>query len=434
MSWLDGFVTVIAALAAQDDLQHDPQQEWERATRFEFDGYGPLGGPFGGRDLTLHFGGRLAVDFIRWDDRNSNENGFALGALRPLFDLDVGGRSQFRAEFDLDDVDSKRGAYDLWVRQEIGRHAAVQVGQVRVAMGSEYATREESLPLVGYSFTSYLTGRYDLGVRATFDGARDSLHLEGVATIGSGFGLEGEGKDDPFFMGRATLEPLRAHGPDWLKSVYVGAAFAWQPGFHDELLLATPYQTPVFTTPDLRGGPAAWGLVEAGWHCGPVRVGIEGVRGVITDVDVPGGGDRDLDELMAWTAFASVFLTGEGPTWDAGRHGRHRQRKGRIAAADADADSDGGPTFRLAPFSTPIELALRYSNADLDRALFTSGLTTTNPSTQEVRTAGANLVFHVAPGTRFQLGVVRTIAADDLAVFGGANRDTSYLARFEIDF
>lgn len=406
--------------------RRDPFEEWERATRWHLN----VGGPAGANDLTAHFGGRFALDFVRWDRRNSNSSGVEFGALRPLFELDVGGRSQFRWELDLDDVDSKRGAFDLWLRQEIGRDLAVQLGQVRVAMGSEYATREENLPFVGYSFTSYLTGRYDLGLRATVD-PDPALHLEGVATIGSGFGLEGEGKDDPFFMGRATLEPLRARGPELLRGFFVGAAVAWQPAFHDELELATPHQTPVFAAPDFRADHATWGLLEAGWCYGRFRAGIEGVRGVLANVDVPGGSHHDVDQLFAWTASASVFLTGDAPQWGAGRWLPHRARKGRAPAWDEDGDRG---TLRLRPLETPIELALRYSNADLDRSLFEKGLTSYDPSTQEVRTASANLVFHLARGTRFHLGVVRTLADDDLSVFGGRNRDTSFLARIEIDF
>jgi hypothetical protein len=403
----------------------DPLDEWSTAGRIRFD----AGGPIDRRDVELRFGGRFALDFVRWDRRNSASSGVEFGALRPLFEADVGGRTQFRAELDLDDVDSRRGAFDLWVRQEIGRHLAVQLGQVRVAMGSEYATREENSPLIGRSFTSYLTGRHDLGLLATVD-PHAGLHFEGAATLGSGFGLEGEGKDDPLVMGRAVFEPLRQRGPALLRGFFVGASMAWQPSFRDELLLATPYQTPVLTTRDLRAGHAAWGLFEVGWRHGPFRSGFELARGVLNDVGLPGGGHHDVDQLTAWTAYASVFLGGGSPQWNGGRWTRHGRPKGRIDAERREEpgwiviDSRGGP----------IELALRYSNADIDRSLFQSGLTSYDPSTQEVRVADVNLVFHLNPGQRFSIGAARTIADHELSVFGGANRDTSFLARFEIDF
>ncbi len=427
-SWAAWLLLAGPAAAAQESSSTqaapaDPDHEWERALLIR------IGDSDGAREASLHFGGRFALDLTRWDRRNSNHSGFDLAALRPLFEADVGGRSQLRAELDLVGVDSKRHSFDLWMRQEFGRHLALQVGQIRVAMGSEYATREENLPLVGYGFTSYLTGRYDLGARATVDVADDALHGEVAATLGSGFGLEGEGKDDPLLMGRMTLEPLHALEVEWLRGLYVGAAVAFQPRFRDELRVNTPLQSTVFTTGDLHADRAAWGLIEAGWRYGPMRVGFEGVRGVLDNVDVPGPGVKDMDELFAWTATASVLLSGDRVTWSRGRWGPYARRAARIEPAQ-----DAFTALRVRGVDGPIELAVRYSNADLDRDLFRNGLATFDPSTQEVRTFSVNLLFHLAPGTRFQVGGVRTIADDDLSTFGGANRDTSLVARFEVDF
>ena len=396
--------------------------EWSRAVLLRIgEGDGPA-------DAQLHFGGRLALDFTRWDRRNANHSGFDLAALRPLFEADVNGRSQLRAELDLVGTDSKRHSYDLWVRQEFGRHLALQLGQIRVAMGSEYATREENLPLIGYGFTSYLTGRYDLGARVTVD-PHAGLHGELVGTLGSGFGLEGEGKDDPLLMGRFTIEPLRAHGPEWLRGLYFGAAAAYQPRFRDELRVTTPLQSTVFATGELRADRAAWALVEAGWRCGPLRFGFEGTRGVLDNVDVAGPGVKDMDELFAWTACASVLLSGDSVTWSRGRWGAFKRAPARVRPVE-----DAFTALRVRGVDGPIELAVRYSNADLDRDLFRSGLASYDPSTQEVRTFSANLIFHLAPGSRFQVGAVRTLADHELSTFGGANRDTSLVARLEIDF
>lgn len=428
-AWLWAFVA--AGAPAQDEARDapavmiDPDEEWARAGRLFF----RAGGPMETRDVELHFGGRVALDFVKWDQRNSNESGVKFGALRPLIDVDVAGRSQFRAELDLDQVDSKRGCYDLWVRQELGRNAAVQLGQVRVAMGSEYATREENLPLYGYGFSSYLTGRYDLGLRAVLEPAA-GLHFEGTATAGSGFGLEGEGKDDPLLVGRATIEPLRAHGPAWLRGLFVGGSVSWQPAFRDELVVATPLQTVLFTTSELRGENTAWVLLEAGWRHGPMRFGVESTRGLISDVELPGGGHHDIDQLFAFTVYASCFLSGDQPAWQGGRWTRHSRAKSRAPADERDEAT----RIVLRPSEMPIELAARYSNGDLDRSLFDLGFTTYDPSTQEFRTFSANVIFHVMPGTRLFLGGERTIADHELSVFGGANRDTSFLVRLEINF
>jgi phosphate-selective porin len=79
-----------------------------------------------------------------------------------------------------------------------------------------------------------------------------------------------------------------------------------------------------------------------------------------------------------------------------------------------------------------LEVAFRYSNADIDRGLFDTGLTTYNPSTQEVRTATLNLNWYPQPGLKITAGWVKTIADHELSTLGETNRDSSYLLRMSL--
>jgi hypothetical protein len=309
-------------------------------------------------------------------------------------------------------VDSRRNAYDLWLARDLGSSWRVQLGQIRVAMASEYSTREENFPLIGQSFTSYLTGRYDLGIRGEAGFLQDAIGFEAVAAAGAGSGLEGEGKDDPFFLARGTWQPLRNLDLGPLRGAFVGLAAAYQPEFRDEVVVATPLESVIFTTPDLDADRAQWFALETGWYHGPFRFGFEQVRGILDNVAVPGGGTKDMDELWGWTAYASVFLWGGRPAWTRGAWRKPYREPG----------------------SQPVELGVRYSNGDIDRDFFDFGVTTYDPSSQENRTFSVNLAWYPIAGMRAAAGWVQTIADDPVSTFGGTNRDSTVLLRFEVDF
>ena len=89
---------------------------------------------------------------------------------------------------------------------------------------------------------------------------------------------------------------------------------------------------------------------------------------------------------------------------------------------------------RWNPESMPLELSARYSNCDLDREFFKTGLTTYDPSSQETRTFSLDLTWYPDAGIRTVLGWVKTLADDDLSTFGGTARDSTIFLRLEFDF
>jgi phosphate-selective porin len=201
-----------------------------------------------------------------------------------------------------------------------------------------------------------------------------------------------------------------------LGGVYAGLGLAWLTDFDDPLVLATPNESIVFTTPDLEGDSGSYRHFEAGWAWGPVRLGWERVIGEASNVPIGGGEKEDMDQLGSWSLFASANLTGEAQVY----------RRGRWAEPEPPR-SDG-------PLPGRLELAVRYSNADIDRALFDAerGITDYDPSTQEVRTFSLGLDWQPLRAVRLGFGWVKTIADHELTTFGGKNRDSTLTLRLEL--
>jgi hypothetical protein len=256
-------------------------------------------------------------------------------------------------------------------------------------------------------------------VAADGEFARGALWYEASYAFGSGFDLEGRTRESPQVTGRLVGHPLAWTRNLFLEGTFVGLALAYLPEYEDPIVLATPFESTVFLTQDLDGEDSYFTHVEAGWSAGPVRLGFENVIGEVTNVPIGGGQTLDMDQLTAFSWYGSWFLTGETVHWS----------RGRWQAPDPE-DPGAGPLSGIGP----LELAVRYSNGDIDRALFDQGLTTYDPSTQEVRTFSASLNWFPTPGVRTSFGYVGTIADDDLSVFGGTNRDQSLVLRLDLSF
>jgi hypothetical protein len=372
------------------------------------------------RENGLALGGRFALDLVKYGHANERDSGFEFDDAR----LILAGRSgpfQLWVEPDLLGADTLRSLYEAWVGWDPHEDVRVRAGQVRIALGSEFATREENLPLAGYAFTSHLDGRYDLGIEADgslFDGA---LWGEAFATIGNGFDLEGNRLTSPMYGLRVVARPFGWAEPEEdgalaiLRGVYAGAGVAWLTDFDDPLVLATPHESIVFTSPDLEGDAGRFLHLEAGFSRGPFRLGWETVSGEASGVPVGGGKEQKMDQLDAWTMFASWNVTGEAQVL----------RRGRWVEPD--------PHRRGEPWPGRWEIAARYSNADIDRTLFDEGITDYDPSTQEVRTFGLHLTWHPVRTFRVGFGWVRTLADHELTTFGDTNRDSSFTLRFELN-
>ena len=359
----------------------------------------------------LHAGGRFALDAIKYDDDNSRGSTVEFDAAQLVFDGVYKDRFQFRIEPDLVGVDTTYNLFQAWGAWKFNEAARVTAGLIRVALGSEFATPQEDFPLIGYSFASYLDGRYDWGGRLEGDVFRETFWYELTGTVGSGFDVDGKRLRSPQLSVRMIAKPFQFMKLPALNGFFIGGGFAYSPSYDDPVQLTTPLDSTVFTTPKLDGGNATWLHLEAGWHWGPVRLGVEQVLGAVDDVPVGGGQEIDLDELTSWVLYGAWNITGEKARWLRGRW-----------------QPVGAPQYGFGR----MEVASRYSNADIDRRLFTYGITDYNPSTQEVRTFTLNFNWYPIEGLRLCAGWVNTIADHELSTFGDTNRDSSFVLRVEL--
>jgi len=408
-------------LAAAPELTAQEEEPVESTIEYYWDANDGL--RIRGDGFELRTGGRLVIDAVRYGHANERTSGLEVDDARLYI---TGGYDifDFRIEPDLVGVDTPRNLYEAWAAVDLDPALRIAAGQMRVALGSEFATREEDLPLVGYGFTSYLDGRYDTALRA--DGALlgDSLWYEATATTGNGFGLEGRLRRNEQYSLRLVAHPLQWFGCEEgtaAGGLFVGFALARSPDGDEPIVLATPFESTVFRTPDLDGDAAKWRHLELGYRNGPFRAGWESVTGSADNVPVGGGQTKDMDQLTAWSLFASLNLTGEEQVWERGRW-------------KWTSPSGEGRLRGWLALPGRLEAGARYSNADIDRNLFVYGLTGYDPSTQEVRTFSLDLNWY--PDDRFAvtLGWVKTLADHELSTFGGTSRDSSFVLRVGVTF
>ena len=383
------------------------------------------------RGLTARVGGRVVFDGTQYGPYTRRVDRIRSSDVRLRLTGDVGPLTGL-IESDLLGLRTPRNLYEAWAAWEVHPALRVAAGQFRVGLGSEYATEPRDLAFEGYSFTSYLDGRHDVGVRVDGSILDDNLYYEATATLGKGFGLEGRRRDGPMYSLRVLGRPfgfIAEDGEGWtsfLRGAYVGAAYAQLEDFDDPIILATPYESVVVRTPDLDARGGWWRHLEAGYHHGPVRMSWELVGGEIEDVLVGPRRREDIDRVGSWQATLAWNLTGEEQMLHRGRWRAGARDKGLAL---------------IPPGAIPgrVEAAVRYSNADIDRALWDAGITNYAVSTQEVRTFSGTLSWSPiedpeAGRLRFSLGFERTLADHEIASLGFTNRDTSYRFRIELDF
>jgi len=374
-------------------------------------------------DFSLEIGGHIALDAIKYGYANKRHSGLEFDYATLIISGQFKSLS-WRIEPDLLGRNTPSNIYDAWGSLAICPELRLTAGQFRVALGSEYATQEENLPFAGYGFTSYLDGRYDVGLRIDGDLLKRMLWYEATATLGKGFDPEGNRLESPLFALRLVGHPfgwIKDDAGFWrsLQGFFAGVSIAHTTDFDDPVMLATPFESRVFKTRDLDGDSGQWIHYEFGYHRGPFRLAYEHVSGSADDVPVRRGGKEDMDQLTSWVVYASWNITGEEQVWKSGGW-----------VKPAEVPSGESSFFDFLPGRW--EIGARYSNADIDRDLFVYDYTYYGQSTQEVRTFSLNLNWHPRDQVRFSVGWVKTIADQDLTTFGDTDRDSSFILRFEL--
>ena len=109
----------------------------------------------------IHLGGQLAVDAIAYDKDNKKDSGLRWETVNLRITGSYMNKFHFYIEPDLLGIDTKNNLHEAWAGWDITPAFQVKVGQIRVALNSEFATRQEDFPSIDYGFSSYLDGRYD---------------------------------------------------------------------------------------------------------------------------------------------------------------------------------------------------------------------------------------------------------------------------------
>lgn len=370
-------------------------------------------------DLRFRLGGRLHLDGYVYDPDNRKPGGVRLQSLVLDLEGSWGDQVDFRLRPDLTGTDAgDRNLRDAWIRYAFTPALRITGGHFKVGFGGEYASSIDDLALPGRSFVSYLNGFYDAGLQVDGILAGDAVYYALSATGGVGYGLEGTRTDDPVFAARIVMRPLRWTSLDWLHGLGFGAALGYSPGFDGRIHLATPLESTVFTTQPFRGERVQRRHLEIFYHRGPFRARYELGWMKIRNVTWAGITD-DVDQNTSWMAEAAWAITGETYAF---REGQERGLEG-VEALDPPSGRFGA-----------LEAAARYSNADIDRDLFLRGITTYDPSTQEVRTFTAGLNWYPRSNVRLMLGFVNTIPDHPLTTFRRTTRDRSFVIRLQVDF
>ena len=366
-------------------------------------------------DWTWDADGLWSLNYTDWGNRNLSHDGLDTQTATVILTGRYGDDFLLWVEPDFDGENTRHNLSELWGEWTLGTHGWLRAGQYRVALGTEFETRAEDLLFVGYAYPTWLYARYDTGVR--YDAyAGDNLWWMAGATMGEGFGLEGEEYENPLFVIRGALTP-DMHERDGMREfegLFGGAAIGYSTDGDVPIIQDTPLHQTTFTTNDLDGDSQSFVHWEGGIRSGSFRFGLENVVGSITEVPSgPPGDTNDMEELTSWAGYAAWNFTGDAPRWDRGRWAPYTQ-----------ADYDAGKAL-------PIELGFRYSNSDIDRDLFDFGLTTYDPSSQETRTLSTALSAHLNPNTRLALQWLYVIADDALTVFDGHNRTSNVVLRWD---
>lgn len=360
----------------------------------------------------LRLGGLLSLEAIDWDDTNRRDDGLDTQTEAASLRLHGTWRGlRLFVALDLDGEETRHNLREAWGEGRIGEATWLRAGWLRVALGTEFATREEDLPLTGYAYNSWQHARYAPAVQV--DGLlSDWLWWQATATAGHASDLAGEAQDEPTLAARLVASAPRGEDGRFT-GWYAGFGVAQASDLDGPLRVETPMDQATFSTPDLDGTGRSTLSIEFGFAGEVTRFAVETADTKLDEVALPGGGEESFDEVGAWTAMLAFNLRGRAQPWERGGWQPYRLRQGD---------------------ELPVELAFRYSNADIDRDLFDLGVTTYDPSSQETRTLGVSLAAHVTPLTRVSLGWVKIIADQELTELGGTTRDSSFVLRLDQRF
>ncbi|MEM7260420.1 MAG: hypothetical protein AAF488_00415 [Planctomycetota bacterium] len=386
----------------------------------------------------LRIGGRVGLDGLYYDRRNTRDRRVELGAVDGQLDAEWGPRWSFRVIGDALGRDSRSGVREGWISFTPNRHARFTAGLIRATTGIEHSFRRGDHSFVGYGFQAHLDGRTDLGLMIDGEWQRGgfSYALSGLA--GEGFDENGDRRTGAQLVARGVSYPARLFNRDepstgwarWIDGLFLNGGIRYGPSFEGHFDVAHPLRNTIFRTTRLEGEELRFQHFGYGFDWGCVRLTHEWTTGGVSELETPGGGTVDLEnQITAMTFTAAWMITGE--PYDS-RPLVQRERPVRTRPlrpwSNSEELTDGDPGFGA------WELAVRYSNADIDRRFFTTGFTRFDQSSQEFRALTVALNAHLGPELRVTAQFVRLIADQRPSAFDSHGRDSSFLLRVQWTF
>ena len=360
----------------------------------------------------VRLGGLITATATDYGDDNAKDDGFDLDAI-DLIATGRFGNGVFLIDIDTLGEDTKYNLREAWIEGPVAPHHWLRVGQLRSALSSEFATREEDLPVPGYGFNTWMTGRYGPGVRIDGDLANDDSSVWWGATL-TGIKEGDLRKNDvggPQLAVRFDITPTTdARGE--FEGAFFGGAVAWAGDVHGPLHLENPVDVTVITTSSLHGDERQSWALEGGWRTERARAGAEFANVQFSDVDT-GPSDETFSDNEAFTAWVAYNVQGRTPAWKRGAWQPYMLKHGD---------------------EMPIELGLRFSHANIDGDFFGAGLAAPGLAARNVDSLTASAAAYVTALTKVSLGWVRTNADAPVGNFGGDHNDDSFVMRLDQRF
>ena len=403
-------------------------------------------------DPRFHVGGVFVLDYLQLDSRNERDGGLRLD--RALLRAE-GTFLDFSWRFvpDLKGIDT-RGLDEAWLAWEpesLSRKVRVSTGLMEIPLGIEHSIPEEDLSFAGYSFPAFLDSRTDWGLRVDGEFEEGLFSYDLAATVGDGFNRLGDRVSGPRMSARAVVYPFRwwdysvslfdVYEFPLLSGLFASIAYSHTESFEGNLEVANPFRNELFIADRLDADQSDFFYFGYGLDLGPFLLFHEIVRGGYRGLETPAGGEDNLDDqVTAWSAALAWMVTGE-PYDSRPFRRRESQRHPTLEPRSAAAEDrfpreplwrrhkDEGETGIGA-----LELAVRYSNSDIDREFFNLGFTDFTTSSQEFRTLSVAVNWYPVSNLRVTTQVVRTIADQFPATFDSHGRDTSFVFRLQYAF